>query len=260
MTEWIIVLMLFVVVCVIGFLFFPRSNAPRQVGFAEGIDDSAVGAAFSRIQELPQFRMLRKRVVNRIIEPAVGKEIGEGSSLLDLGCGTGHLLMVLHNTIVSGRLNPLELHGLDLGSESVRLCRENLANSGIYNVDVREGDGAYMPYDDASFDVVVSSFSLHHWAEPILVLDEIYRVLRKDGLLVLFDMRRDCRRFWHRLLGFAARVVAPKALRNVREPLGSLLASYTTVELMDLLSKSSWRESESKVESFLFAQMLSTRK
>jgi ubiquinone/menaquinone biosynthesis C-methylase UbiE len=247
-------------VCLIAILCYPRSSAAREIGFAEGIDDAAIGKAFNTIQGLPQFKMIRNRIISHVISPRIGAPFMDGATVLDLGCGTGHLLMAFHEAIASGKAPKLRLLGIDLGAELVRICRERLSDSGIVDVDVREGDGASMPYPDSTMSVVVTSLSLHHWTEPIRVFNEMYRVICPGGLLVLLDMRRDARKFWHRLLNFATRVVVQKALRHVREPLGSLLASYTSEELEALLSKTAWSKAEHRVEGFMFAQILDARK
>jgi len=44
------------------------------------------------------------------------------------------------------------------------------------------GDAADLPFGDASVDLVVSTLSLHHWAEPADVFAEIARVLRTGGV------------------------------------------------------------------------------
>jgi ubiquinone/menaquinone biosynthesis C-methylase UbiE len=237
-----------------------RSKAARKIGFAEGIDNAAVADAFGRLQELPQFKMIRKKIIQRVAKPSIGEPASEGMSLLDLGCGTGHLLKAFHDEGTRGRLPRLRLYGIDIGTEAVRFCQESLAAAGITDVELREADGADMPYSDESLNIVVTSLSLHHWTEPVRVLDEIYRVLTPDGLLVLFDMRRDCRRIWHWFLRFATHVVVPKPLRKVREPLGSLLAAYTQDELKGLMARTRWADAEQNLEGFLFAQVLEARK
>jgi ubiquinone/menaquinone biosynthesis C-methylase UbiE len=260
MIEWHILIVVIIFIFSTFFFGLTRSKVLREVGFAEGIDDPCVADAFSALQELPQFRMMRNKIVEHVIAPSIGGPILEGMSLLDLGCGTGHLLKAFYDESARGRLPKLMLHGIDIGAESVRICREKFAAVNITEMELREADGADMPYADESMNIVVTSLSLHHWTEPLRVLDEIYRVLKPGGLLVLFDMRRDCRRFWHWLLGLATRVVVAKPLRKVREPLGSLLAAYTLEELKELMIKTKWAHAEQNFDGFLFAQVLEARK
>jgi ubiquinone/menaquinone biosynthesis C-methylase UbiE len=260
MLEWYALALVIISIGCILIFGLTRSKAAREVGFAEGIDEAAVADAFGRLQELPQFKMIRKKIVDHVAKPSIGEPVSEGMSLLDLGCGTGHLLKAFHDESTRGRLPKLRLYGIDIGTEAVRFCQESFAAAGITDVELREADGADMPYLDESLNIVVTSASLHHWTEPLRVLNEIYRVLAPGGLLVLFDMRRDCRRIWHWLLRFATHVIVPKPLRRVREPLGSLLASYTQDELKELMAKSRWVGTEQNLEGFLFAQVLEARK
>lgn len=260
MIEWYVFTLVIILACCVLIFGMTSSKAVREVGFAEGIDDADVADAFGRLQELPQFKMIRNKIVEHVTKPSIGEPVAEGMSLLDLGCGTGHLLRAFYDEGVSGKMPRLRLYGIDIGAESIRFCKENLAAAGITDVNLREGDGADMPYSDESLNIVVTSLSLHHWTEPLRVLNEIYRVLTPDGLLVLFDMRRDCRRIWHWFLRFATRVIVPKPLRRVREPLGSLLAAYTMDELKELMARSNWNSKEQNLEGFLFAQVLEARK
>ena len=51
------------------------------------------------------------------------------------------------------------------------------------------GDVAHLPYPDQSFDVVVSTISMHHWFELEQPLRELYRVLRPGGRVWIYDFR-----------------------------------------------------------------------
>ena len=48
-----------------------------------------------------------------------------------------------------------------------------------------------MPFDDSSFDAVISNGSLHEWEDSKRVFNEIYRVLRQGGRYCITDLRRD---------------------------------------------------------------------
>jgi len=94
--------------------------------------------------------------------------------------------------------------------------------------------------------LVVSTLSLHHWSDPVAVLDEITRVLRPGGSLLIFDLRRDMAAPFWLLLWFVTRVVVPAALRRANEPLSSRDAAYTPQEAAQLAAQSrlsGWRRS-----------------
>ena len=108
----------------------------------------------------------------------------------------------------------------------------------------RKGDAARIPFPDGSLDLVVSTLSLHHWAAPVPVLDEVTRVLRPGGAFLIFDLRRDMSPPFWLLLWFATRFVVPSALRRVNEPLGSRDAAYSPDQAANLAWQSrlnGWR-------------------
>ncbi|MBX3220156.1 MAG: class I SAM-dependent methyltransferase [Labilithrix sp.] len=98
-----------------------------------------------------------------------------GAKLLDVGCGTG--VVALTAARAGARAT-----GLDLTPELVARARENAAIAGV-DVDWREGDAEALPFDDASFDVVVSQFGHMFAPRPEVVTREMLRVLRPGGTI-----------------------------------------------------------------------------
>lgn len=104
------------------------------------------------------------------------------ASILDLGTGPGWLLLRLRE-----RLPGASLHGADISRAMVEKAAQNLAGSGI---ELRCAGAESLPYPDASFDVVVSTGSLHHWKNPVAGLNEVYRVLKPGGRALVYDLVR----------------------------------------------------------------------
>jgi ubiquinone/menaquinone biosynthesis C-methylase UbiE len=98
-----------------------------------------------------------------------------GGRLLDVGAGYGRL--------VEGYDAFERIVLLDASSVHVEAARERFAADP--RVSVIEADAAAMPLDDASVDVAVCIRLVHHFEDPRPVLDEIARVLRPGGVLVL---------------------------------------------------------------------------
>jgi SAM-dependent methyltransferase len=108
-----------------------------------------------------------------------------GGQVLDVGCGPGHLANRL------AREHGLEVTGLDLDPAMIERARANAERA-----DIAErrpafvlGGVAAMPFPDASFDLVVSTLSMHHWADAAAGLAEIGRVLGPGGRALIWDIR-----------------------------------------------------------------------
>ena len=108
-----------------------------------------------------------------------------GSRVLDVGCGPGHLANRLAHD------HGLEVAGLDLDPAMIERAHANAERTVIaerrptYVV----GGVAALPFPDASFDLVVSTLSMHHWADATAGLDEVGRVLRPGGRALIWDIR-----------------------------------------------------------------------
>lgn len=108
-------------------------------------------------------------------------------SLLDVGTGPAWLLIELH------RKSPrLRLIGVDSSGSMVVKARKNIIRAGLSNaIDVEVGNASFLPFHGESFTVVVSTGSIHHWKEPEKGLNEVYRVLRKRGVALIYDLVSD---------------------------------------------------------------------
>jgi ubiquinone/menaquinone biosynthesis C-methylase UbiE len=100
--------------------------------------------------------------------------------VLDIGCGAGH-------TAFAFARGAGEVEALDLTGEMVVQGRRLAAERELSNVRFREGDVVALPFGDATFDVVTSRLSAHHYAQPDRAVREAARVLRPGGLLLLVD-------------------------------------------------------------------------
>jgi SAM-dependent methyltransferase len=101
-----------------------------------------------------------------------------GSTVLDLGCGTGrHVVYLAQNGFL--------VFGLDSSSKGIEATRQWLAAEGLA-ADLRlQSMMDKLPYEDDVFDAVVSVQVIHHADIATIrgIVDEICRVLRKGGLL-----------------------------------------------------------------------------
>jgi len=210
-----------------------RVRVPRKPGL-EGIEDREAAQAYDRISRWPQFRLLRRMIAGKL---ATYRPSG---SLADIGCGPGRLTTLL------ARMYPdLHVVGIDASEEMIRVAASIASLQGLSErVTFREGDVTKLSMPDETLDFAVSTMSLHHWSDPGGGLIEIHRVLKTGGQVLLFDLRRDSRRFFYWLMKFAQGVIVPSEIRRVNEPLGSILSSYTLAELEGLLAGSPFKETK----------------
>lgn len=115
---------------------------------------------------------------------------------LDIGCGTGRLLASLHDAWPGMRLS-----GIDLSAPYLEEARRLIGRTARVKLD--EAAAEALPFDDASLDLVVSSFLLHELPNEIRaqVLAEMARVLKPGGLVVIVDsLQKGDRPEWDGLL------------------------------------------------------------
>lgn len=94
-------------------------------------------------------------------------------SILEVGCGEGYLLSVLHQEFPA-----TIMRGLDINSEALAEGRTLFSH-----LDLRSGDIFHIGEPDASWDVVIASEVLEHLADPVAALRELRRVAKRAVLL-----------------------------------------------------------------------------
>jgi arsenite methyltransferase len=122
------------------------------------------------------------------MRPWSGKE-----AVLDVGCGRGLMLVGAARRLKTGHAVGIDLWRTeDQAENSPEAALENARREGVADrVRIDTGDARQLPYPDASFDVVVSHWLVHNLSEAkdrLQALDEMLRVLRAGGVLVLADI------------------------------------------------------------------------
>jgi ubiquinone/menaquinone biosynthesis C-methylase UbiE len=99
------------------------------------------------------------------------------NSILDIGIGTGEILLKLLEW------KKFKASGLDISPEMIRIASEKLPKE----VELKIGSAEDIPWKSDNFDLIICNDSFHHYTYPKKVLNEIYRVLKNNGYLIISD-------------------------------------------------------------------------
>jgi SAM-dependent methyltransferase len=139
-----------------------RASFTRQVGLFSGPDS-------------PFVRRAGGTVVERL-EP-----LDRDMLALDVACGAGHAAEVVAPDV---RL----VVGLDLTVGLLELGAARLSEANVRNVVLQEGNAEALPFVAGSFDLVYCLAALHHIGDPVRAVEEMTRVCRPGGRVVLSDL------------------------------------------------------------------------
>ena len=107
--------------------------------------------------------------------------LAPGSSVLDVGCGSGASAIPAAITVgPQGRVT-----GIDLAERLLAIARSKSVAQNLPNVDFQRADMTALGYPDASFDAVVSVFSIFFVTDMVAEVRELWRVLRPGGKLAI---------------------------------------------------------------------------
>jgi arsenite methyltransferase len=115
--------------------------------------------------------------------PFVLGHIHEGDAVLDIGCGAGV------DTLVAALMTGYKgkVVGVDLVPNMLERAKGNLARTSIKNVEFLESSGESLPFENDSFDVVISNGAFNLIPDKARALNEVFRVLRPDGRFMIAD-------------------------------------------------------------------------
>jgi SAM-dependent methyltransferase len=156
-----------------------------------------------------------------------------GKRVLDIGCGNGYVTCQYAGA-------GADVVSVDITDKAVELTRARLALIGL-EAEVRQADAEDLPFEDESFDVVVSFGVLHHTPDTERAVKEVHRVLKPGGRLLLMLYYRNS--FSYRALFPAKRLLqrqwrgrsASDQVNAVDGPANPLGKVYSKSEVLALL-------------------------
>jgi ubiquinone/menaquinone biosynthesis C-methylase UbiE len=122
-----------------------------------------------------QLRLYRQQA------PQITDGLPDGADLLEIAPGPGYL------TVELARLGRFHVTGVDLSHTFVELASTYARGQGVA-VTFRQGDAESLPFPDNSFDLTVCQAAFKNFGQPVVALDEMYRVLRPGRTAFIHDM------------------------------------------------------------------------
>jgi ubiquinone/menaquinone biosynthesis C-methylase UbiE len=148
------------------------------------------------IEKIPNFAawvyalIARKNPCLRDAHIEIAKEICAKVSsgrVLDVGTGPGYLPFE-----IAKRAPGVEITGIDLSSAMVEMAIRKSRELGFFQrVKFQVASAGSLPFEQGYFDLAVSSLSLHHWLKPAEYLKEISRVLKENGKVYIYELRKN---------------------------------------------------------------------
>jgi len=114
----------------------------------------------------------------------VTRHIKEDAFVLEVAPGPGYMSIEL------AKMGNFNITGIDISPDFIKICKANAESENV-NVSFLEGNVSAMPFDANTFDFVFCSAAFKNFKEPVVALQEMYRVLKAGGIGLIVDMRRD---------------------------------------------------------------------
>lgn len=176
-----------------------------------------------------EYRQFVKMIVETINPPS-------GARVLEIGPGPGWITLWL------AQARPdISIDGLEPSPDMRRQATKTIIDNGVADrVHFIAGYVEHMDeLDAASYDLVISNGSLHHWENPVEGFREIARVLKPTGRLFIQDGRRDLGFKANFIVNVLGRFIARRSLKYWKS---SINAGYTPAEVQAMLAQipASW--------------------
>ena len=115
-------------------------------------------------------------------------------TVLDAGCGTGIFSIIFANN------GAAKVIGIDISEGSLNTAQNLKKKFALENAEFLKEDMLHLPFPDENFDIVWAWGTVHHTTDPFQAINELIRVLKKDGSLLLAVYTRTRLTFIHEII------------------------------------------------------------
>lgn len=105
----------------------------------------------------------------------------QNAKVLDLGCGAGHISFNVADKVES-------VTAFDLSDSMLEVVASTAKERGLNNISTMKGNVESLPFENQTFDLVISRYSAHHWHDVEQALREVRRVLKPGGRAIFIDV------------------------------------------------------------------------
>jgi ubiquinone/menaquinone biosynthesis C-methylase UbiE len=144
--------------------------------------------------------------------PGLDNQLGQGITMLDVGCGRGRIMNRLAELYPKSRFT-----GIDFSGEAILTAWQEAAEKKLRNVEFMVTDLSHFDEkaEDEAFDLVTTFDAIHDQAKPLSVLKGIHRTLKRDGVYLMQDIKG-----------------SSQVYKNVEHPLGTFLYTVSCMHCM----------------------------
>lgn len=188
--------------------------------------------AFNHITSLNVDRSWRRRALKKIVVH------GRRQEIMDLACGTGDFTIAIARSLEEGS----HVTGVDLSEGMLSIMRRKVIAEGLEEkISIQSGEGENLAFQNDSFDAVAIAFGIRNFENREQSLNEILRVLRPTGKLVILELSEPSNRIVRMFYNFYFTKIMPligKKLSGNAE--GAEAYRYLPASVLKFPQKEEW--------------------
>ena len=148
------------------------------------------------------------------------------ATVLDVATGTADLAIAI------AALKPRKISGIDISEKMIEIGRGKIAGKGLENlITLRQADAEKIPFSDHSFDAITVAFGVRNYENLELGLQEMRRVLRPGGVMLILEFSHPATFPMKQLYAFYSRYIIPLTGRLISRTTTGAILTFTASTL-----------------------------